>query len=148
MGEFLGRELWIEYPGTVYHVIKRGNNREFIFDKPNDKNALLDGLRIYKDKIGFTLFGYVIMGNHYHLIIKTHHIPLQKIMQVINNRYSKYYNSVYQRTGHVFGGQYKAIPVQGDRYLLTLLRYVYQNLIRAMLCQYPWNSDNDHGEEI
>lgn len=144
----MGRELRMEYPGTVYHVIQRGNNREFVFDKDHDKKYLLEGLRLYKDKLGFTLFGYVIMGNHYHLIIKTHQSPLQKIMQMLNNRYSKYYNIVHRRTGHVFGGRYKAIPVQDDRYLLTLLRYVHQNPIRANICQntweFPWSSDNEY----
>ncbi|MEW6064617.1 MAG: transposase [Bacillota bacterium] len=148
----MGRDLRVEHPGTVYHVIQRGNNREFIFDKYDDKAFLLDKIRFYKQRVGFTLFGYVIMGNHYHLIIQMHHSPLQKVMQMLNNCYSKYYNSVRKRTGHVFGGRYKAIPVQEDRYMLTLLRYVHQNPIRANICKHPWeyywSSDNAYRRSI
>ncbi|MEW6696520.1 MAG: transposase [Bacillota bacterium] len=148
----MGRELRMEQPGTVYHVIQRGNNREFIFDKYYDKAFLLDKIRFYKQRAGFTLFGYVIMGNHYHLIIQTQHSPLQKVMQMLNNCYSKYYNSARRRTGHVFGGRYKAIPVQEDRYMLTLLRYVHQNPIRANICKHPWeyywSSDNAYRTNI
>ncbi|MCF8011944.1 MAG: transposase [Clostridiales bacterium] len=141
----MGRGLRVEYEGAIYHVIQRGNNREYIFKYDGEKRYFLKKLIDYKIDMNFRLFGFVIMGNHYHLVLQTTGIPLQKIMHCINNSYSKFYNVVKERTGHVFGGRYKAIPVQDDRYILTLLRYVHQNPIRAGICEhvweYPWSSD-------
>lgn len=138
-GGCVGRATRVEEPGTIYHVIQRGNNREYIFREYMEKENLYDRIKSYKQKIGFSLYGYCIMGNHYHLIIQTQQTPLQKIMHMINNSYSKYYNASRMRTGHVFGGRYKSIPVQDERYLLTLLRYVHQNPVRANICQYSWD---------
>jgi REP element-mobilizing transposase RayT len=85
------------------------------------------------------------MDNHYHLIIETKEKPLQKIMQKVNNAYSKSYNKRHQRMDHVFGGRYKALLVNDDRYLLTLLRYIHTNPVRAgiqkSMAAYSWSSD-------
>lgn len=141
----MGRKPRIEYEGAIYHVIQRGNNRESVFERDRDKRYLLEKLRGYKEKMDFRLFGYVVMNNHYHLIIQRMSQPLHKVMHLVNNSYSKYYNLVYKRSGHVFEGRYKAILVQDERYVLTLLRYVHQNPVRAGICQwvwqYRWNSD-------
>ncbi|MTI85787.1 MAG: transposase [Firmicutes bacterium] len=134
----MGRERRVEYEGAIYHVIQRGNNRNAIFEKDIDKHYLLKKLRTYKEKAGYMLFGYVIMNNHYHLILQTIDQPLNKVMHLINNSYSKYYNFVRKRSGHVFEGRYKANLVQDERYALALLRYVHQNPVRAGLCKYVW----------
>ncbi len=134
----MGRERRVEYEGAIYHVIQRGNNRNTIFEKDIDKHYLLKKLRTYKEKAGYMLFGYVIMNNHYHLILQTMDQPLNKVMHLVNNSYSKYYNLVRKRSGHVFEGRYKAKLVQDERYVLTLLRYVHQNPVRAGLCKYVW----------
>jgi hypothetical protein len=68
--------------------------------------------------LDFNLLGYVIMDNHYHLIIETKEKPLHKIMQKVNNRYSKNYNKRHNRTDHVFGGRYKGILVEDDKYFM------------------------------
>lgn len=143
----MGRKPRVEYEGAIYHVIQRGNNREYIFDNCNDKEFLLKDILSRKNYMKFRLFGYVIMSNHYHLLLQTMDMDntLNKIMHRINNRYSKYYNKRHGRTGHVFGERYKAIPVQDDSYLLTLLRYIHQNPVRAGICkrvkEYEWSSD-------
>jgi len=71
----VGRKPRFEYPGGVYHLIQRGNNREYIFEKTEDKEFLLDLIKECKEIKGFELFGYVIMGNHYHCICQSK-IPL------------------------------------------------------------------------
>jgi REP element-mobilizing transposase RayT len=95
--------------------------------------------------MGCRVYGYVLMDDHYHIIIQTLDKKLQDIMHQINNKYSKYFNGKYKRVGHVFQGRYKAVLVQDERYLLKLLRYVHQNPIRAGICKlvgdYKWNSD-------
>lgn len=144
----MGRRPRVEYKGAVYHVIQRGNNREYIFKDEQYKSYLLDLTREYKDIMKFNLYGYVLMDNHYHMIVQTLDTPLQDIMHRINNRYSKFYNFLKSRTGHVFENRYKSILVKDDRYLLSLLRYVHQNPIKAQMCRevrdYKWSSDKSY----
>lgn len=135
----------MEYSGAIYHVIQRGNNREYIFYGDEDKLVFLREIEKRKIATKFKLYGYVIMGNHYHLVIQAADDPLSKVMHLINSSYSRYYNRTRGRTGHVFEGRYKAIPVQKERYLLAVLRYVHRNPVQAGMCNgvggYRWSSD-------
>ena len=141
----MGRRPRVEYRGAVYHVIQRGNNREYIFRKKQDKFFLLEHLKHYKEVMDFDILGYVIMDNHYHLMLKTVDAPLKDIMHRINTRFSKQFNQRNKRTGHVFENRYKSMLVMDDAYLLSLLRYIHQNPVQAKICQkiqdYPWSSD-------
>ncbi|MEW6183308.1 MAG: transposase, partial [Bacillota bacterium] len=114
----MGRKPRIEYEDAVYHVIQRGNNREHIFEKDHDKQYIVKQIEQSKRGLGFRLFGYVVMGNHYHLLLQTQQKPLNNIMHRINGNYGRYYNLKYRRSGHVFQGRYKAILVQDERYVL------------------------------
>lgn len=148
----MGRKPRVEFEGAVYHVIKRGNNRAYIFQNREDKEDFLKCLEAANDEAAFNLLGYVIMDNHYHLIIETKEKPLQKIMQKVNNAYSKSYNKRHHRMDHVFGGRYKALLVNDDRYLLTLLRYIHTNPVRAgiqeSIVAYSWSSDCFYRQNI
>ncbi|QZY55562.1 REP-associated tyrosine transposase [Crassaminicella profunda] len=141
----MGRKPRVECEGGVYHVIQRGNNKEYIFRKKEEKTYLLNMIEEYRDRMGFEIYAFVFMDNHYHVVMKTLKEPLHKIMHRINNRYSKYYNYKNGRTGHVFENRYKGILVKDDRYLLSLIRYVHQNPVRAKMCKrvkdYEWSSD-------
>ncbi|MHB1393344.1 MAG: transposase [Clostridia bacterium] len=141
----MGRPWREEYQGGIYHVIARGNNKEYIFKDSIDKSYFIKQLKEAVADTNYRIFGYVLMGNHYHIIIQTIGKKLQEIMHQINNKYSKYFNAKYKRAGHVFQGRYKAIVVQDERYLIGLLRYVHQNPIQANLCksvvEYKWSSD-------
>lgn len=148
----MGRKPRLEFQGAIYHVIKRGNNRDYIFRSKEDKEAFLKCLETANEEDDFNLLGYVIMDNHYHLIIETKEMPLNKIMQKVNNSYSKNYNKRHKRTDHVFGGRYKSILVTDDKYLLTLLRYLHANPVRAKMHQnmadYGWSSDCFYRQNI
>ena len=111
----MGRKPRVEFQGAIYHVIKRGNNRDYIFQEREDKEDFLKCLEVANDENIFNLLGYVIMDNHYHLIIETKEMPLNKIMQKVNNSYSKNYNKRHNRRDHVFGGRYKSILVNDDK---------------------------------
>jgi REP element-mobilizing transposase RayT len=142
----LSRKPIIDDPGGIYHLIQRGNNRVYIFDKKEDKAELLDLIRTYQLELGFECLGYVIMGNHYHLIIKrVSSASIAEIMHRINFRFARYYNQKNKRTGHVFENRYRGYLVNDDAYLLTLLRYIHQNPVVAKMCrkvsEYPWSSD-------
>lgn len=145
----MGRKQRLEIEGGIYHVIQRGNNKEFVFEDDKDKEYLIDLFRLLSGN-GCMIYGYVIMGNHYHLILRVHGETLQSAMHRLNLRYSKYFNRRYERSGHVFQGRYMAIPVGDKRYLLSVLRYVHQNPVRAGICrrvdQYRWSSDGYYRE--
>ncbi|MCC5909731.1 MAG: transposase [Clostridiaceae bacterium] len=148
----MGRKPRVEFERAIYHVIKRGNNREYIFQHKEDKEHLLAFIEAANEDDAFYLLGYVIMDNHYHLMIETKEKPLNKIMQKVNNAYSKNYNKRYQRSDHVFGGRYKAILVKDDKYLFSLLRYIHNNPVRAKMCesiaQYNWSSDQYYRNNV
>lgn len=141
----MSRKPRIDVIGGVYHVIQRGNNREYIFQIDVYKNYMFELIKEYRDVMQFEIYGFVFMDNHYHIIIKTFSTPLNKIMHRVNTKFSKYYNIRNKRTGHVFENRYKSILVKDDKYLLSLLRYIHQNPVRARMCKsvsnYLWSSD-------
>lgn len=141
----MGRAPRVELPGAIYHVTQRGNNQETIFCHDVDRKYFIKLLVRNKPVQGFELYGFVLMGNHYHLLLKTRQEPLSTVMHRINNSYSKYFNSRYDRRGHVFQGRYKSRMVTDEQYLLTVLRYIHQNPVKAGLCRrvsdYKWSSD-------
>lgn len=141
----MSRKPRIEFNGAIYHVFQRGNNREDIFDDPAEKGYFIKQIKEYMVAYEFEIFAYVIMDNHYHLILKTKEAALSKIMHSINNVYSKFYNRRHERTGHVFGERYNGKMVEDDAYLIWLLRYIHRNPVKAHICystdEYKWSSD-------
>ena len=141
----MGRRPRIELPGGIYHVIQRGNNRDYIFERSQDKEDFLDFVRLYQEKLGFNLYAYVIMDNHYHLMLQLADCPLQTIMQRLLSHYVRDYNKKHGQSGYLFGGRYRAINVLNEGHLFSLLRYIHQNPVAAGICQkisdYPWSSD-------
>ena len=148
----MGRRLRIEYEGAIYHVIQRGNNREFIFERATDKEYLIEQMNQAVQMDGVQIFAYVVMNNHYHIALRTQEKPISQVMHRINSRFSHHYNRERERTGHVFESRYKAIPVENENYLLTIIRYIHRNPVQAQLCQsvsdFRWSSDKAYrGQE-
>lgn len=141
----MGRSPRIEYYGAIYHVIHRGNNKSFIFELDDDKVYLLKIMAEVKELFDFTILAYAIMDNHYHFLIKTHNIPLSRIMHRINTRYAKYYNRKYERTGSPFEDRYRGLLVENESYLIRLIKYIHNNPVYANICssmnEYKWSSD-------
>ncbi len=141
----MGRNKRDDVLGGYYHVIARGNNREYIFKQDIDKGYFLKLLNESRKTMRFKLIGYVLMDNHYHLIIQTADIKLQKIMHQINNKYSKYFNAMYERCGHVFQGRYKSYLILNEQHLIKVLAYIHQNPVKAGMIKrvedYKWSSD-------
>ena len=141
----MGRRPRIEYYGAIYHIIHRGNNKGFIFEKNEEKKALLNILGEVKEIFDFSLLAYVIMDNHYHFVIKVHNIPISQIMHRINTKYAKYYNLKEERTGSPFESRYRGIIVQNESYFFNLIKYIHNNPVYASICdsmsQYKWSSD-------
>ena len=134
----------IHAPGAMYHVTLRGNHRQDIFFKPADRSLLT---RIVKEIIvdcGAQLHAYCYMTNHVHALLQVSNTPLSKIMLLVAGRYARSVQARLQTTGHLFEKRYHALLVDADEYLLTLLRYIHLNPVRARLASspddYPWSS--------
>lgn len=147
----MARQPRVHYEGAFYHVICRGNNREWVFADDEEKEHYLALIRKYKDRHGFKLYAWVIMTNHVHLLIEVGKDPLSKIMQGLQQSYTQWYNRRHQRVGHVFEQRFKAIHCNKDAYLLNLLRYIHQNPVRVGLeggLDYQWSSHRVYKEQI
>jgi len=144
----MARPLRLTFPGAFYHVLIRGNQRQDIFFDSQDRQEYLERVKRYKDEIEFILYAYVLMVNHVHLLIETPSISISKIMQRINLTYTQYFNKKYGKIGHLFQGRYKAFLCDRDEYLLSLIRYIHLNPVRANLVKeprdYPWSSHRDY----
>ncbi|GFO57618.1 hypothetical protein GMSM_46250 [Geomonas sp. Red276] len=123
----MARALRIEYEGAFYHVTTRGNERKKIFFTARDYDKFKEYVFQAQQKFHFILHGYVLMTNHYHLLIETPEKNLQRVMHYINSSYSTYTNTKRDRSGHLFQGRYNAIIVDKDSYLLELSKYIHLN---------------------
>ncbi len=134
-----------ECPGAIYHVIQRGNNKEHIFQNYTDKKHWFNQILSLKQNIGFNIYAYALMDNHYHLVMSAEDPPMSTIMHRLNMGYSKYYNWRHDHCGHVFQGPYKSILVESDSQMLALVRYVHLNPVKAGICtqpeNYEWSSE-------
>lgn len=144
----MARPPRIEYPGALYHVLARGNQRREIFHDDADRSQYLAKLAAYKQRHRFALYAYVVMTNHIHLLVETRDVALGKIVQGIHQSYTQYYNRRYQTVGHVFQGRYKAFLCARDTYLLELVRYIHLNPVRAKLvadpADYRWSGHRSY----
>ena len=140
----MARKPRIQFEGAFYHVITRGNQRQKIFRNEEDYRQYLEILAKYKNLCKHRLYAYVLMNNHVHLLIETRQTPLSKILQGINQSYTVWFNKRYKTVGHLFQGRYKAILCDRDKYLLSLVKYIHLNPVRARLVktpeQYAWSS--------
>ncbi len=126
----MARALRIQYPGAVYHVTCRGNERQAIFKDDADRKRflqiLVQSVNIYSVK----LYSYVIMTNHFHLLLETPKGNLSEFMRKFNITYTGYYNRRHSRVGHLYQGRYKSILVDKNEYLSVLSRYIHLNPVK------------------
>jgi REP element-mobilizing transposase RayT len=133
----MARRPRVHAPGLSYHVIARGNHRQEAFLTDLDYRTYLGRLATYRKRYGVFLFAYCLMPNHVHLLVQTSEAPLSKFMQGLQQSYTQWFNRVHDKVGHLFQGRYKAIVCDRDEYLLTLVRYIHLNPVRAGLVEQP-----------
>lgn len=119
----------------IYHVMLRGINQQQIFEDAEDCDKFLDVLKDCKEICQFNIYAYCLMGNHVHLLIKEGAETLEQVFKRICGRFVYWYNIKYRRVGHLFQDRFKSEPVDSDEYLLTVVRYIHQNPIKAGLCR-------------
>lgn len=123
----MARPIRIEYSGAWYHITSRGNERREIFKGDADRQKFFKILASSMALYNVHLHAYVLMNNHFHLVVNTLEANLQKFMQRFSTAYTVYYNRKHNRSGHLYQGRYKAILIDADNYLLELSRYVHLN---------------------
>lgn len=140
----MARPLRIAYPGAVYHVTARGNARQRIVRDDHDRVRFVQILADMVDQYGVLCHAWVLMANHYHLLLETPRANLSPALRHLNGVYTQAFNRRHRRVGHVFQGRFKAILVDKDPYLLEVCRYVVLNPVRARLVAHPrawrWSS--------
>ena len=132
---------------TCYHVLNRGNGRNTVFHKDADYAAFLKLLKQASDRIPMRLLGWCLMPNHFHLVVWTLEAgDLSKWMQWITTSHVRRYHRQYDSSGHVWQDRFKSFPIQSDGHLLTVMRYVERNPVRAKSTpvrkaqNWPWSS--------
>jgi putative transposase len=140
----MSRPLRIEFRGAVYHITSRGNGKQKIFFKDNDRKVFLSLLWEVVEREKWVCYAYCLMDNHYHLLIETTRPNLSRGMRELNGVYAQKLNYIRNSVGHVFQSRYKSILVEKDNYLLELCRYIALNPVRAGIVENPedwrWSS--------
>jgi REP element-mobilizing transposase RayT len=140
----MARPWRIEFEGALYHVVSRGNERRDIFYDDDDRRLFLDTLGEMSQRFEVEMVAYVMMNNHYHLLLRTVRANLSRAMQWFGVTYTNRFNATNSRSGHLFQGRFKSMLVQNDAYLMRLSLYIHRNPLRAgivnRLADYRWSS--------
>ena len=117
---------------VCYHVLNRGNARGTVFHKDDDYLAFLKLLHEASDRVPMRLLAYCLMPNHFHLVVWPREDgDLSKWMQWLTTSHVRRYHRHYDTSGHVWQGRFKSFPIQSNEHLLTVMRYVERNPVRA-----------------
>lgn len=135
----------IHLDGIPLHIVQRGHNREPCFFAEEDYSSYLQWLGEALAETECALHAYVLMTNHVHLLLtpkKAGAVP--RLLMSLGRRYVQYVNRTYKRTGTLWDSRYKSSVVQADTYLLTCMRYIELNPVRAAMvddpAHYRWTS--------
>ena len=125
------RKSRIDAPGAFHHIIARGIERSDIFKDNTDRNNFLNRLGGIIKETNTHCFGWALIPNHFHLLLKTGDMPIATVMRRLLTGYAVSHNRRHGRSGHLFQNRYKSILCQEDTYLLELVRYIHLNPVRA-----------------
>ena len=135
----MARPLRIEFPDALYHVTSRGNDRRMIFADDCDRIAFLSFLALTVRRFRWSVPAWVLMSNHFHLVIQTPQPNLSRGMHWLNSRYAGWFNRRHKRSGHLLEGRFKAFLIEEETYFAEVLRYVVLNPVRAKIVKRPEN---------
>jgi len=125
------RKSRIDAPGAFHHIIARGIERSDIFKDNTDRNNFLNRLGKIIKETNTCCYGWALIPNHFHLLLKTGDMPIATVMRRLLTGYAVSHNRRHSRSGHLFQNRYKSILCQEDTYLLELVRYIHLNPVRA-----------------
>ena len=121
----------------LYHVVMRGINRQTIFEDAEDYEKFLSLLLWYKEKCKYRIHAWCLMDNHVHLLIEVLGDPISIVFKKIGTNYATYFNTKYQRVGHLFQDRFGSEVVEDDSYFLSAIRYIHMNPVKAGICKEP-----------
>ena len=129
----------------LYHIVYRGINRQNIFEEDSDYVKKIDIISELKQEMQFEIYAYCLMTNHVHLLLKENNIgDISLIMKRLLVKYVGWFNKKYERNGALIANRYKSQPLETDEYLLSVVRYIHQNPLKANLVRtlsdYKWSS--------
>jgi putative transposase len=127
------RKARIDAPGALHHIIVRGIERRWIFSDDKDRDNFVDRLGDILTETQTFCFGWALIPNHAHLVLKTGNTSLSTVMRRLLTGYAVSYNRRHRRHGQLFQNRYKSILCQEDTYLLELVRYIHLNALRAKI---------------
>jgi putative transposase len=140
------RQARLLVPGGLYHVMARGIERRAIFSDPPDYQEFVDRLEDSLKKSACRCLAWVLMPNHFHLLIQAGKEGTPPLMRRLMTGYAGYFNWRHRRSGHLFQNRYKAILCEGEAYLMELVRYIHLNPLRGKVVesletleQFPWS---------
>lgn len=144
----MARKPRVEFAGATYHVMCRGNRQEAIFKDDKDHERFLDTLGEVCARTGWLIHAFVLMDNHYHLLLETPEPNLVNGMRWFQSTYTQRFNARHKLWGHLFQGRYKALPVDEGEYFRTVADYIHLNPARARafdlesgkLSDFKWSS--------
>ena len=133
--------------GDVYHVVVRGVGQQIIFEDDADRNWFMTALRDKAEELGVQIWAWCLMSNHVHLVMKA---PLEDVvvfMRQLQSRYALYFNRRHERAGTLFQGRFTSVPIENDEQLITAIRYLHLNPVKAGdALDSPWTSYNAYAE--
>lgn len=139
----MGRKTRVAYYGAIYHIKVKGI--DVLFRDDDDKITFLGIVEDVKEMMDYKLLAYCLLDSQYDLVIKTHNLPMNKIMQRINMRYTKYFNDKYKRKGSPYDGRYKGLLIEDENSLLSTIKYVHDLPVQLKIVNsmdnYKWSSD-------
>ncbi len=133
----MARPLRVLFPGAWYHVMNRGLEHRAIFRSSRDSTRFLDLLREASERFSAEFHAYCLMGNHYHLLLRTPEPNLPDTMRFIDGVYTQWFNRECERDGPLLRGRYRSVLVQADGHLLAASRYVHLNPVEAGMARFP-----------
>ena len=133
-GSHIPRQARIDAPGTLHHIICRGIERRNIFKDNTDRNRFLERLGSVLQKTSTPCYGWALIPNHFHLLLKTGKEPIAQIMRRLLTGYAVTFNRRHRRYGRLFQNRYKSILCQENTYLLELVRYIHLHLNSIRCC--------------
>jgi len=141
----LARQARCKSESGIYHVMLRGNERKSVFLDDEDKNRFIATMLQKREVAGSHLYAYCVLDNHLHMVVQELEKgePLKTLMKRIGVTYALYFNRKYKRVGHVFQDRFRSEAIEDETYLLSVIRYVHANPVKADLLQglnYVWSS--------
>jgi putative transposase len=147
----MARPLRLNCENSFYHVLSRGNERRAIFRTGEDYQKFLDLIAAMASRFKVEVHAYVLMKNHYHLLIRTTHANLSRAIQWLGVTYAGWFNRAHNRSGHLFQGRFKSFLIENESYLTALGYYIHGNPLRASetqdLWEYEWSSYRGYADK-